>query len=371
MRRNFLWGVALLSGMAAGPLHAADLSIAVVGPMTGQHAMIGEQMTRGVQAAIDAVNARGGVQGNTLKMVVGDDQCDPKQAVAVANQMVSKGIMFVVGHACSGSSIPAAAVYGENDVFMISPATSAPAFTEETTKKGWNTIMRTYGRDDAQGTYVGKWLVNTFKDKRIAVLHDKSAYGKGLADEVKKAMNAGGLQEVTYEAITAGEKDFSALITKLKQANVDIIYLGGYYNEAGLLIRQARDQGLNATLMTGDSMNSPEFWKIAGPSGEGTLMSFLKEPRDLPSAKATVAALKAQGFDPEGFTLFSTAAVEAIAQGIDRAKGTKPDAVAKALKDGQPVNTVLGPLSFDAKGDVKDPAYTIYVWHNGGYSEMK
>ncbi|WP_448187786.1 branched-chain amino acid ABC transporter substrate-binding protein [Azospirillum sp. sgz301742] len=370
MRRSLLLGVALLASVAAGPLQAADLTIAVVGPMTGQLAAIGEQMKRGVQAAIDEINAKGGVQGNTLKIEVGDDQCDPKQAVAVANQMVSKNVQFVVGHACSGSSIPAASVYGENDVFMISPASSNPTFTDEAAKKGWNTILRTYGRDDAQGTYVGKWLAEARKGKRVAILHDKSAYGKGLADEVKKAMNAGGLQEVTYEAITAGEKDFSALVTKLKQANVDIIYLGGYHGEAGLLIRQARDQGLNATLMTGDALASPEFWKIAGPSGEGTLMSFPKEPRNIPAAKEMVAKFKAQGFEPEGFTLFSTAAVQVIAQGIERAKSTKPEAVAKALKEAAPTDTVLGPLGFDAKGDVKNPAYSIYVWHDGNYSEM-
>ena len=370
MRRSLLLGVTLLAGVAAGPLHAAEVSIAVVGPMTGQLAAIGEQMKRGVQAAIDDINAKGGVQGNTLRIEVGDDQCDPKQAVAVANQMVSKGVKFVVGHACSGSSIPAASVYGENEVFMISPASSAPGFTDDAAKSGFNTIMRTYGRDDAQGTFVGKWLAENQKGKRVAVLHDKSAYGKGLADEVKKAMNAGGLQEVTYEAITAGEKDFSALVTKLKQQNADIIYLGGYHGEAALLIRQARDQGLNATLMTGDSLASPEFWKIAGPSGEGTLMSFPKEPRNIPAARAMVETFKAQGFDPEGFTLFSTAAVQVIASGIDRAKAAKPDAVAKALKDGAPSDTVLGPLSFDAKGDVKNPAYSIYVWRNGSYSEM-
>lgn len=370
MRRSVLLGVALLAGVAAGPLQAADLSIAVVGPMTGQLAAIGEQMKRGVQAAIDEINANGGVQGNMLKLEVGDDQCDPKQAVAVANQLASKNIKFVVGHACSGSSIPASQVYGENEMFMISPASSAPTFTDSAAKSGWNTILRTYGRDDAQGTFVGTWLAETKKDKRVAILHDKSAYGKGLADEVRKAMNAGGLREVTYEAITAGEKDFSALVTKLKQIGVDIIYLGGYHGEAGLLVRQSRDQGLNATLMTGDSLASPEFWKIAGPAGEGTLMSFPKEPRNIPAAKATVDKLKAQGFDPEGFTLFSTAAVQVIASGIERAKATKPEAVAKALKDGPPSDTVLGPLSFDAKGDVKNPAYSIYVWHDGNYKEM-
>jgi len=370
MNRKALLGVAALALLAAGPLQAQDITIAVVGPMTGPNATIGEQMKRGVQAGIDEVNARGGMQGRKLKMEVGDDACDPKQAVAVANQLVSKGVQYVVGHACSGSSIPAAAVYGENEVFMISPASSNPTFTDEAAKKGWTTIMRTYGRDDAQGTFVGKWLAEQYKGKRIAVLHDKSAYGKGLADEVKKAMNAGGLREVVYESITAGEKDFSAVVTKLKQEKVDLIYLGGYLAEAGLLIRQSREQGLNATLMTGDSMANPDFWKIAGPSGEGTMMSFPKEPRNSPAAKDMVAKFKAQGFDPEGFTLFSTAGVQTIAAGAERAKSLKPLDISKALKTGQPVDTVLGPLAFDAKGDVKDPAYSLYVWRNGSYSEM-
>jgi len=370
MKRNAWLGAAVVAMLVSGPLRAEDIVIAVVGPMTGPNATIGEQMKRGVQMGIDEVNAKGGVLGKKLKIEVGDDACDPKQAVAVANQLVSKDIRFVVGHACSGSSIPAAAVYGENEVFMISPASSNPTFTDEAAKKGWDTIMRTYGRDDAQGAFVGKWLAENQKGKRVAVLHDKSAYGKGLADEVKKAMNAGGLQEVTYESITAGEKDFTALVTKLKQERVDLIYLGGYLAEAGLLIRQSREQGLNATLMTGDSMANPDFWKIAGPAGEGTMMSFPKEPRNSPAAKATVDKFKAQGFDPEGFTLFSTAGVQAIAAGAERAKSLKPADVAKALKSGQPVDTVLGPLAFDKKGDVLDPAYSLYVWRNGSYSEM-
>src|SRR5690606_6674536 len=163
-----------------------------------------------------------------LKLEVGDDACDPKQAVAVANKLSGQGIVFMAGHFCSGSSIPASAVYAEQGVLTISPASTNPAFTDE--RPGPH-IFRTCGRDDQQGSVAGKYIADNYGDKVVAILHDKTAYGKGLADETKKAMNEAGKEEVLYEAITAGEKDYTAIVSKLKQANVDLVYLGGYHTE--------------------------------------------------------------------------------------------------------------------------------------------
>ena len=351
-----LAGVALAA--LATPALAEDITIAVAGPMTGPLASIGDQMKRGAEAAAQAINDAGGVNGRKIKIVVEDDACDPKQAVAVANLIIGQQIKFVDGHACSGSSIPASEVYAENNVLMISPASSNPALTE----KGHPTIMRLYPRDDAQGAFIAPWIAEKYKGKKIAILHDKSAYGKGLATVVKDKLNAAGVNEVLFEGINPGEKDYTAIVSKLKNAGADFVYFGGYHPEAGLILRQAADQGYKPQLLSADSLATSEFWQISGPAGEGVLFTFPTDPRRSPAAAHALEQFKAQGFNPEGFTLFSYGVINAIADGIEMAGSDDPKAVAKALESGQPVETVIGAVKFDTKGDVKDPTFDINVW---------
>jgi branched-chain amino acid transport system substrate-binding protein len=359
-----------LSGVAlaalATPVLAQDITIAVAGPMTGPVASIGDQMKRGAEAAAQAINEAGGVNGRKIKIVVEDDACDPKQSVAVANLIVGQQIKFVDGHACSGSSIPASDIYAENNVLMMSPASSNPVLTE----KGHPTIMRLYGRDDAQGAFIAPWIAKKYKDKKIAILHDKSAYGKGLATVVKDKLNAAGVHEVIFGGINPGEKDYTAIVTKLKNAGVDFVYFGGYHPEAGLMLRQATDQGYKPQMMTGDSLATSEFWQISGPAGECALFTFPTDPRRSPAAAHALEQFKAQGFNPEGFTLFSYAVVQAIADGIKMAGSDDPKAVAKALESGRPVEIVMGPVKFDSKGDIKDPRYDINQWKEGKYAPI-
>ncbi|MGI6851597.1 ABC transporter substrate-binding protein [Mesorhizobium sp. 1B3] len=365
-------GAALIAlTMASGSAAADEITFAVVGPMTGQLATIGDQFRHGAEAAVAAINEAGGVGGRTIKLAVEDDVCDPKQAVSVANRIVANGINFIDGHACSGSSIPASAVYAEAGALMMSPASSNPLLTEDAAKNGWATIMRLYTRDDRQGTFIGPWIAEKYKGKNVAVLHDKSAYGQGVADAVKAEMNKGGLTEILYDGINAGEKDYSALVTKLKELKADVVYFGGYHNEAGLILRQAAEQGFKFQLIMPDSIATPEFWQIAGPAGEGTMFVFPADPQARPEAKAAVDKIKATGFVPEGFTLFAYATIQAFAQGIERAGSDDPAAVAAALKNGEPIETVIGPIVFDEKGDIKNAAYDINVWSDGKYSKLQ
>jgi len=355
--------------LGIGGAHAQDIPIAVVGPVTGSNAALGEQMTRGAKMAVADINARGGILGKKLDLIVADDACDPKQAVAAANEVVGKKVVFVAGHYCSSSSIPASAVYNEAGILQMTPASTNPALTDDAAKKGWDNVFRSCGRDDVQGGVAGKYLADHFKGKNVAIVHDKTAYGKGVADETKKAMNAAGLKEVMYEAITQGDKDFSALISKMKQANIDAIYYGGYQTEAGLIVRQARDQGLKAQFIGADALMTEEFWKITGPAGEGTLMTFPPDPRNVPSAKAVVDKFMAEGYNPEGYTLYTYAAIQAFGAAADKAKSLKVDDLAIALKS-MTLETVVGPLSWDKKGDVTEPKYVFYVWKGGKYAEM-
>src|ERR1700746_26754 len=215
--------VAAALALGIGAANAQNIPIAVVGPITGSNAALGDQMKRGAEMAVKDINAKGGVLGKKLDLIVADDACDPKQAVAAANDVVGKKVVFVAGHYCSSASIPASAVYNEAGVLQMTPASTHPALTDDAAKKGWNNVFRSCGRDDAQGAVAGKYLADHYKGKNVAILDDKSTYGKGLADETRKAMNAAGLKEAMNESITAGDKDFSALISKMKQAKVEAI----------------------------------------------------------------------------------------------------------------------------------------------------
>ncbi len=345
---------------------SAEILISTAGPMTGQYASFGEQMKRGAEMAVQDINAKGGVLGQKVALTIGDDACDPKQAVAVANKFVSQGVKFVAGHFCSGSSIPASKVYSEENILQISPASTNPKLTDE----GGPNVFRVCGRDDQQGIVAGQFLASKFGGKKIAILHDKTAYGKGLADETKKALNDAGISEAMYEAYTAGEKDYSALVSKMKQAGVDVFYLGGYHTEAGLMIRQAREQGYNVQLVSGDALVTDEFWKITGKAGEGTLMTFSPDPRKNPDAAPVVKKFRDGGYEPEGYTLYTYGAIQAWAQAAEKAGTTDTKKVIDALRSGQ-FNTVLGKIGFDPKGDVTAPGYVWYVWQGGTYDYVK
>jgi branched-chain amino acid transport system substrate-binding protein len=344
----------------------ADILIAVAGPMTGQYASFGEQMRRGAEMAVKDINATGGLLGQKLQLTVGDDACDPKQAVAVANKFASQKVAFVAGHFCSGSSIPASKVYFEENIVQISPASTNPALTED---QPGNNTFRTCGRDDQQGIVAGDFLTKHYKGKKIAILHDKTAYGKGLADETKKRLNKNGIKEAMYEAYTAGEKDYSALVSKMKKVGIDVFYVGGYHTEAGLMIRQAREQGYNVQLVSGDALVTDEFWKITGPAGEGTLMTFSPDPRKNPVAAPVVKEFRDAGYEPEGYTLYTYGAIQAWVGAVTAASTTKTRDVIKALRKTN-FDTVLGTVGFDKKGDVTAPGYVFYVWKDGKYDYL-
>ncbi|KAB7616133.1 branched-chain amino acid ABC transporter substrate-binding protein [Amylibacter sp. SFDW26] len=344
----------------------ADIVIGTAGPMTGQYASFGEQMRIGAEQAVKDINAAGGVLGQQLVLEVGDDACDPKQAVAVANQMAGKGAVFMAGHFCSGSSIPASSVYAEEGIIQISPASTNPKLTDERPGPG---VYRVCGRDDQQGEVAGAFLKANFGDKKVAVVHDKTAYGKGLADATKAAFEAAGGTTTLYEAFTAGEKDYTALVSKLKQNGIDALYVGGYHTEAGLMKRQMVDQGMSTTLISGDALVTDEYWSITGEAGAGTLMTFSPDPRKAETAKDIIAALEADGKTTEGYVVYTYAAIQAWAAAAETAGSVDYDPMVAALNAGN-FSTALGDLSFDDKGDVSLPGYVFYEWKDGKYDYL-
>jgi branched-chain amino acid transport system substrate-binding protein len=350
----------------AGAAFAQEIPIATIGPMTGQYASFGAQMKAGAEQAVADINAAGGVNGKMLKLIVEDDACDPKQAVAAAGKLASQKVALVAGHFCSGSSIPSSKVYAEEGIVQISPASTNPKLTDE--RAGPN-VFRVCGRDDQQGQVAGAYMAKEFAGKKIAILHDKTAYGKGLADETQKYMNQAGLKETMYEAYTAGEKDYSALVSKMKSESIDVVYVGGYHTEAGLIVRQMRDQGLAAQLISGDALVTQEYWQVTGDAGEGTLMTFSPDPRKSPAAADIVAKFRAKNIEPEGYVLYTYAAIQAWAQAATTAGDTEGGKVINALNSGE-FSTVLGKFKFDAKGDPNLPPYKFYKWSKGNYDQI-
>ncbi|MGR7996316.1 MULTISPECIES: branched-chain amino acid ABC transporter substrate-binding protein [unclassified Xanthobacter] len=366
MRKLLLASLALGAGLALAGQASAQVKIGVGGPMTGSNAAFGAQLKTGAEQAVEDINASGGILGKKIELLVGDDAGKPEQGKSAANKFISDGATFVIGHFNSGVSIPTSTDYEEAGVLQISPASTNPTFTE---RKMWNTF-RTCGRDDQQGSVAGDYIVKNFKGKKVAIVHDKTPYGKGLADETQKAMNKGGMKEVLYEGINPGEKDYSALVSKLKANGVDLIYFGGLHPEAGLIVRQMRDQGMKTVLFSGDGITDKEFWTIAGPGAEGTLMTFGPDPRNNPAAKDIVAAFKAKGVDPEGYVLYSYAAAQVIKQAAEAAKSLDPKKVADKIHSGMTFETVLGPLAFDKKGDITKLDYVVYEWKDGSYKQL-
>jgi branched-chain amino acid transport system substrate-binding protein len=338
-----------------------EIVIGVAGPMTGALAAFGDQLRRGAQQAVADLNAGGGVLGKEVRLVVGDDQCDPPRAVRVANDLVGQGVVFVDGHFCSGSSIPASEVYEEEGtVVQITPSSTNPKLTEQ----GITTLFRTSGRDDMQGVFAGKWLAQTYVGRKVAILDDRSPYGAGLAREAEKAMTANGLQPALRDTYAQREKGFSALIAKLKAAEIAAVYVGGYHNDIGLLVKQARAQGFSGDFAAADALNTYEFWSISGPAGDGVRYSDASSKVNLVSAKSAVEKFRAGGYEPEGYTLGSYAAVQAWAAAVEIAGTTDAAKVAAALHGGT-IPTVIGDLSWDDKGDLTHVSYAWYVWDNG------
>jgi branched-chain amino acid transport system substrate-binding protein len=358
MKHHWLSGAVLAAALAVSGAASAQIKLGVAGPITGPNAAFGAQLTNGTQQAVDDINKAGGILGQQLTLEQGDDVSDPKQGVSVANKFVGDGVKFVVGHFNSGVTIPASDVYSENGLLFITPSATNPKVTD---RNLWD-AFRTCGRDDQQGMLWAELARDKLKGKKIAVVHDKTTYGKGLADAALDNMHKFGIKEALYEGVNTGEKDYSAIVSKVKESGADYLMWGGLHTEGGLIIRQMRDQGLKTVMISGDGITDNEFAQIGGPGVEGTLMSFGPDPRNNPGAKEVVAEFKAKNFDPEAYTLYSYAAVQIMKQAAEKAKSLDPKKVAEAMHSGMTFHTVIGDIAYDKKGDRTSVDYVWYVW---------
>lgn len=346
---------ASLAFLAAGSVNA-DIKIGIAGPQTGAVAQYGDMQFSGARMAIEQINKDGGVMGEDLVAVEQDDVCDPKQAVSVANNMVNEGVRFVVGHLCSSSTQPASDIYNDEGILMVTPASTSPTITE----RGYDLIFRTIGLDSMQGPVAGNYIASQ-KPERVAVVHDKQQYGEGIATAVRDTLKDDDINVVMFEGITAGQKDFSSLVTRLRKANVDFVYYGGYHPELGLILRQAQQADLDAQFMGPEGVGNKDINTIAGGAAEGLLVTLPPSFDEQEENKELVKAFAKKGEDPSGpFVLTSYTAVQLIAEGIEKADSKDPFDVADALREGK-FETPIGTVEFDKKGDLKSFEFVVYT----------
>lgn len=362
--------LSLILGMALAatpPENAAsDILIGFANPMSGPFSLSGERNHIAVEMAVHDLNENGGVLGQKVTLVATDDACGMKRAMAAARRLVDAGVRVVIGHLCSHSSLLAAGIYEVADVLMITPYSTHPRLTEE----GRQNVFRLNGRDDEQGKLAGNFLASRFAGKRIAILHDGSTYGEGLAEEARKQLRARGVTEAVYDLYTSNAPNYADVLARLRQARIDVLYVGGYGPDAGLILRTARDHGVDLQLIGGDGLSMDGFWAVAGDVGEGTIFSYRPDVRDRPDAARLIARFQDRGLGTRLGGLSTYAAVQVWAQAVERAGSLELPAVSEALRRGR-FNTVLGWVAFDYKGDLEDAAWQWKVWTDGDYVPLE
>jgi branched-chain amino acid transport system substrate-binding protein len=358
-------GVLLTASSAA----RGEVLIGLATPLTGHMAWAGASDQVGAESAVADINAKGGVLGERIELIAVDDACDPEQAVAAAEKLVDAGVALVVGHRCSIASIPASKIYAQAGVLMISHFSTNPKLTEQ----GFSTVFRLSGRDDVQGRVAADLLAERFGRKPIAIIHDSEVYGQGLAEVTKSRLNERGVTEVMFEGIQPGQAEYSDIVRRMQARGVEVLYFGGFRREAGLIARQAYDQGYDLQMVSGDGIGGEDFALIAGPAADGTLMTNAPNPPINSETTLLAERFTSQGF-PGGFGMgsFRTYAVmQAWAQAVEHAGSFEGSAVAEALHTFQ-FDTVVGRIRFDQKGDVSGHnTYVWYVWRSGEFLPLE
>ncbi len=351
--------------------------VALAVPLTGDIAAMGQGMKRGAQLAVDEANLSGRFK-RKIELRALDDRADPKEAVNVANQIVSDPqIVAVIGHLNSGCSIPAAQVYAKNNLLMVTPAATNPKLTLQQQESSWKwikNIFRVNTTDDVQGQFAANYVLKNLKIHTVCIIHDKTPYGQGLCEEFQKAYSAQGGEVLSFEGISTGDRDFKALLTRIKSQEPEAIYFGGIYNEGGLLVKQARELGLKSHFISGDALQTSEFFKVAGAASENSYITNVGIPPErIPQAKTFLESYKnkypnkdIQPYDHYAYEATNIALLSLEKAGIQAGGNmdkTKMIEFLRTLK----YQGVLGVTEFDEKGDTKNKAVSIYLVKNNQF----
>ncbi len=348
---------------------AEPVRIGLAGPHTGDLAPYGLPTRDAAEMVVAEVNAKGGIGGRKVELLVMDDQCKPEIATNVATKLVSQGVRLVIGHVCSGATKAALGIYKDAGVIAISPSATNPPLT----KSGeYPNFFRTIAADDEQGKVAAAFVTEKLGAKKVAVIHDKGDYGKGFADFSKAALEAGGkVKVVMYEGITPGAMDYSAVIQKLRKEGAEAVVFGGYHPEASKLLAQMNKKQIRIPFIGPDGVKGDGFLKIAGRDAEGVYATGPMDVSRHPLNARAHADYKAKyGKEPGTFFDQGYAAVLAALNAVKVAGGADAQALAKALRS-SPVETPLGRIKFDARGDAEGVGFAVYQVRNGAFVEVK
>ena len=359
MKKHSLWlAAAALSLLVAAPALAA-VKVGLMCPMTGKWASEGQDMRNIVSLLVDSANAAGGVAGEKLELVVEDDAGDPRTAALAAQKLASAGVVAVIGTYGSAVTEASQSILDEAGLVQIGTGSTSVSLTE----KGLQRFFRTCPRDDAQGKFAGEAIARGGY-KAVALLHDNSSYAKGLAEEARKALEAAGVKVVFYDALTPGERDYTAILTKLKGAGPDLVFFTGYYPETGMLLRQKKEMGWAVPMMGGDASNHQDLVKIAGAeaaAGYVCVSPPLPQDMDTPEAKAFLDAYRGR-YRSVPVSVWAVLAGDAFkaVEGALKAGKAEPGAMADWLRGLKDMPGLSGTLGFNPKGDRVGDFYRLY-----------
>ena len=359
-----------ITGFAVGTSLAADvIKLGVAGAHSGDLASYGLPSVKAAELVVNEINAKGGVLGKKVVLFVEDDACKPELGSNVATKLISEGVDVVMGHICSGSTKAALAIYKDANIICISPSATNPPLTQS---GDYPNFYRTIASDDAQAKLEVDYALDVLKVKKIAVIHDKGDYGKGLAEFAKKFIEDSGKGKVVlFEGVTPGAVDYSAVVQKIKRSKAEAVIFGGYHPEAAKIVMQMRKKRMKTYFVSDDGVKDNTFIKVAGKYAEGVYASGPMDTSSNPLAiAATKAHQKAYGSDPGAFFLNAYAATQALLNAIEKAGTTDYKAVSNALKTYY-ADTPLGKIKFDAKGDAIGIGFAMYQVKDGVYVEMK
>jgi branched-chain amino acid transport system substrate-binding protein len=372
MRKTFtvvIVGVFLVFSLVGISAAADTIKLGVAGPHSGDLASYGIPSVHAAEIVVKKINAKGGVMGKQVELLVEDDVCKPEIATNTATKLVSEGVDVVLGHICSGATKAALGIYKDAKKIAMSPSATNPALTQS---GDYPNFYRTIASDDAQAQLEVDFALNNLKAKKIAVLHDKGDYGKGLAEFAKSFLEKDPRAEVVlFEGVTPGAVDYSAVVQKIKQSGADAVIFGGYHPEASKIVTQMRKKKMKTAFVSDDGVKDDTFIKVAGQYAEGV---YATGPKDLSSNpmynEAVEEHRKAYGDDPGAFYPQAYAATLALLNAIEKAGSTDYDALRKTLQTND-VDTPLGKIRFDAKGDATGVGFSVYQVKNGKYVEVK
>ena len=371
IRWSFLGWLTLFVSLAlTGAGLAADtIKLGIAGAHSGDLASYGLPSVKAAELVVKDINARGGILGKKVELLIEDDACKPEMATNTATKLVSKKVDIVMGHICSGATKAALGIYYDARIIVMSPSATNPELTQS---GQYPNFFRTIASDDTQAKLEVDFAMNRLKVKTIAVLHDKGDYGKGLAEYARKfAAATKNVKVVLYEGITPGAVDYSAIVQKIKQSGAEAVIYGGYHPEAASIVSQMRKKGMKTIFISDDGVKDITFIKVAGKYAEGVYATGPKDTSKNPLAiAANEAHKKTYGSDPGAFYLNAYAATQAILNAIQKAKSTDYTKVSNALHT-YAVDTPLGKIKFDKKGDAIGAGFTMYQVRNGVYVEVK